>query len=137
MRKVQFPLVKNGNLVVYPDDISLFRNTEINGDMVVGYYSGAMPLDDYVELEPDHIIITHLAFRRLFQLNERIAFDNFEENSVLTAEQKQTLRTISKDFEMAQEIDLKDPDVIGGLQFIESCGILGGGRSAEVLAYRP
>lgn len=90
-----------------------------------------------VEVEPDHIIITHLAFRRLFQLNERIAFDNFEENPALTAEQKQTLRSISKDFEMAQEIDLKDPDVIGGLQFIESCGILGAGRAAEVLAYRP
>jgi len=52
MRIVIFTLVKNESLIVYPDDISLFSNTEILGDNVVGFYSGELPLDDYTPPVP-------------------------------------------------------------------------------------
>jgi hypothetical protein len=78
-------------------------------------------------------VITKLAFRRRFTFSERLAFDNFEENPVLTVEQKQTLRTLAKDYEMAGEIDLLDPDTLSGLQFMESCGLIDAGRASQIL----
>lgn len=51
-RKVKFPLVKNGTLVVYPDDMSLFKNTKVKGAEIIGLYAGSLPLDAYVEPQP-------------------------------------------------------------------------------------
>jgi len=79
-------------------------------------------------------VLTKLSFRRLFTMPERIAFDNFESNENLTAEQKAALRTIAKDFEMAGEIDMGDPDTASGLAFLEAIGIIAGGRAAQILA---
>jgi len=77
-------------------------------------------------------VLTKLAFRRLFTMPERIAFDNFESGQ-FTDEQKATLRTISKDFELAGEIDMSDPDTAAGLAYLEACGIIAEGRAAAIL----
>lgn len=79
-------------------------------------------------------VVTKLAFRRKFPMAERIAFDNFAANTNLTDEQKATLQTIAKDFELAGEIDMDDPDTASGLAYLESCGIIAAGRAAEILA---
>ena len=50
MKKVIFDLVKNGNLVIYPDDISLFKNVEITDLSVIADYSGSMNLTPYYDL---------------------------------------------------------------------------------------
>jgi hypothetical protein len=84
-------------------------------------------------LTPPPRYITKLAFRRLFNLGERVAFDNFEANPNLGIEQKQVIRTLTKDYEMAEEVDMRDPDTKPGLQYLEACGILGAGRTQEIL----
>ena len=138
MRKVIFPLVKDGSRIVYPDNIALFANTRIEGENIIADYAGTDgTIADYVYAESDHVFLTHLAFRRLFTLAERVAFDNFESNPALTDEYKAQLRTLMKDMELARELDLKDPDLILGVNTIEALGIIGPGRAAEVLAYRP
>ena len=137
MRKVQFPLEMDGSRIIYPDDISNFFGATIEDSKMVAEYTGDLPLDDYVPPEPARIELTHLEFRRLFTLQERIAFDNFEENPALAPEHKQTLRTLMKDMELAQVLDLKDPDLIAGVSAIQAFGIIAPGRAAEVLAYRP
>jgi hypothetical protein len=44
------------------------------------------------------------------------------------------LRTLEKDLELAQDIDLDDPDVIAGLAFLEALGLLADGRADEIRA---
>ncbi len=135
MRLVQFALQRSGQVIVYPDAISQFRNAQIEAGMVIAEYTGDLALDDYVPGQGGlERILSKLAFRRLFTFEERLAFDNFETSSTLTDEQKQYLRTLTKDFELADEIDMADPDTASGLAYLESCGILDAGRAAQILA---
>ena len=60
-RSVIFPLVKDGSLIVYPDDRALFRDCAENGDgSVIGEYSGDLPLDDYIDPSID-VVITSIS----------------------------------------------------------------------------
>ena len=86
-----------------------------------------------VTAEPERSI-THLAFRRRFTLAERIAIDNAPDSGLLPAEAAAALRTMSKDLELAQEINLDDPDVAYGLGFLEQLGLLSRGRAEEILS---
>lgn len=52
MRHVKFPLIINEDTgaITYPDDIALFSSCgPINGTEMVGFYSGELLLDDYIE----------------------------------------------------------------------------------------
>lgn len=87
---------------------------------------------------PDYLIpppaepLTKLAFRRRFTLAERVAFDNYETLG-LDAQTTAIMKTFTADFGYATEILLDDPDIIAGLQLMESVGIIGPGRAAEIL----
>jgi hypothetical protein len=65
MRLVKFPLVKEGNLIIYPDDITLFSNTTVEGAFVTGEYAGELPLDDYVLKNIGSKQMSGLAFMNL------------------------------------------------------------------------
>jgi len=138
MRIVQFPIVINNGIVAYPDDVSKFRNATPHGNFIVAEYSGALPLDDYTEPEPVSVFISHWKLRTLFTLEEEVAFDNFEENADLTADQKKILRTITRRLESVKdkEVDLKDPATVEALQTLEQFGIIGEGKAETILAYR-
>lgn len=87
-----------------------------------------------VEPDPTPRILTKLAFRRRFTLAERIAMDGAPDNPALPAEARAALRTMARDLELAEEIDLDDSDVIAGLALLEQLGIIASGRAAEVRA---
>ncbi len=140
MKRVQFSIQKNGNRLVYPDDIGLFANVEIVDGMVVADYAGTLPLEDHASSVPNtaaSVCISKFAFRSLLTFDERLAVDNYNYNDTLSLEQKQYLRTIITDFEMADEIDLLLADTISGVTYLETVGLIDAGRSAEILSFRP
>jgi len=79
-------------------------------------------------------IITKLEFRRRFTLTERIALDAAPTNAALDATLRATLFTMTKDLELAESINLDDPDVVAGLALIESAGLIAAGRAAAISA---
>lgn len=72
-------------------------------------------------------IITKLAFMRRFTNTERVAIYSAEKNDI-------NVSVWMDMFRLAQEINLDDPDLVQGIQLFELAGIIGQGRSAEVLA---
>lgn len=82
---------------------------------------------------PRVTILTHLQFRQRFTLPERVAFDNASDGS-WTAEQKAMIKTMAEDLRLAQEVDLDYGETIQGVMYLESIGLIGTGRAAEILA---
>jgi hypothetical protein len=78
--------------------------------------------------------ISKFQFRSLFSLEERLALDNYEYNTNLSDEAKAFMRTIHIDFKIADNIDLKHPFVVQAVQYLETLGIIGEGRAAQILA---
>ncbi len=71
-------------------------------------------------------VMTHLAFRKRFTFEERTAI----ETAAITDPE---VRTVQKDFEAAQEIDLTYPDTIQGVGLLVSKGLLTQARANAVL----
>jgi len=82
-------------------------------------------------------ILTKYQFRKLFTFNERVAIDNFSANPGISPQNKAVLSTIMKDLEVSGEVQLDNPDVAAGVQFLETVGLLGTGRAAQILANTP
>jgi hypothetical protein len=79
-------------------------------------------------------LVSKLAFRRRFTLLERVTLDAAPTNTAFNESDRAMLRTLEKDLELAQDIDLDDPDVIAGLAFLEALGLLADGRAEEIRA---
>lgn len=73
----------------------------------------------------------------LFTFQERIAVDNFAGNPNISAQNKAILSTIMKDLDVSGEVQLDNPDVAQGVQFLEAVGLLSQGRSAQILSNTP
>lgn len=83
------------------------------------------------------IVLSKLGYRNLMTLSERIAIDSYAANPALTDTQKATLNSLHYDFQLADNIDLSDPQLIAGTQLLEQYGLLGAGRAAQILANQP
>ena len=130
---IGFPLVQchaNGDGSVYEDLI----------------WDGGEPipskqaLDSWIAANPNsqpERILTKYQFRKLFTFAERISIDNFAANPGISAQNKAVLSTIMKDLEVSGEVQLDNPDVAAGVQFLETVGLLGTGRAAQILANTP
>lgn len=59
--RVIFPIEKqaNNNLIIYPDDLTFFSNTEIIGNNIIADYSGEKVFDIYTPPGDRHITLTH------------------------------------------------------------------------------
>ncbi len=77
-------------------------------------------------VEPEVTVMTHLAFRKRFTFDERTAI----ETAAITDPE---VRTVQKDFESAQEIDLTYPDTIQGVGLLVAKGLLTQARANEIL----
>ena len=81
---------------------------------------------------------THLWFREKFTQAEQEWADEleatFESSPALTAEQKRSLRTGYKNFNLATEVDLDDPRIPPMLGLYVALGGLAANRPAEILA---
>ena len=74
------------------------------------------------------------AFRKRFTLDELMKFDNPELFVPdMTPEQKAMARTMLKSFELANDIDLTDQNLIYGLSLMVSLGLLTSERKAQIL----
>jgi hypothetical protein len=71
-------------------------------------------------------IISKLEFLRLFSAEERITLRTVAKSNPVVEDYMQLL-------ELAEEINLDDPDTVSGVQIMEAATLLGAGRSAEIL----
>lgn len=97
-------------------------------------------LDAWIAANPGMIAernLTKYQFRKLFSFNERLAIDNFASNPNISAQNKAVLSTILKDLELSGEVQLDNPDVAQGIQFLEAVGLVQVGRAAQILANTP
>ena len=94
-------------------------------------------LDAWIAANPsvnDVRILSKYQFRKLFTFQERLVIDNYQANPSISTQNKMILSTIFKDLELSGEVQLDNPDVASGVQFLESCGLLATGRANQVLA---
>lgn len=82
-------------------------------------------------------VLTKYQFRKLFTFNERLAIDNIQSSTTISAQNKGILSTIIKDLELSGEVSLDNPDVINGVGFLEQVGLLAAGRAAQILSNTP
>ena len=80
--------------------------------------------------------ITKYQFRKLFSISERIAIDNVQ-YSTLPGAVKATIATLEKDIEVSAVIDIHSADVIGGVNYLVSVGMITSARAARILANLP
>ena len=78
-------------------------------------------------------VFTKYQFRSRFTLAELVAMDNFATSSTLTDVQKATLNTITKNFDLADNIDITNSATIQGVEYLVSAGILTQDRATEIL----
>jgi len=81
--------------------------------------------------------ITRYEFRKLFTMAERVAIDNVQSNTTVSANNKAMLLTIAKDMELATTVGLTNPDVIAGVNLLETLGLISVGRAAAILSNTP
>lgn len=77
------------------------------------------------------------AFRQLFTIAERVAYDNFESNSGISDQNKALLRTVHADFGAAVSIPLAAAGTSLGLDVMHSAGLTADERKARVLLNLP
>lgn len=112
----------------------------ITGEVAYAYgadqpdHFGTFPLEQYnhirqkeVEAVPVPRTITKLEYLRRFTTDERVAIR-------AAAVANPVLDDYMKLMELAQEINLDDPDTIAAVQMLEQSGLIATGRAAEVLA---
>ena len=99
----------------------------------------AFSFDNFVQPEPEPepepptTIYSKFGFRSRFTLQELVGIDNAGANPTLTPEQKGTLNTIGKNFEVASEIDLTHAQTIQGVEYLASVGLLTQERATQIL----
>jgi hypothetical protein len=81
--------------------------------------------------------VTKYQFRKLFTVAERIALDNYATNASLSDQNKATLNTIMTDLSESGVVELDNPDVINGVNFIASIRLITSDRPARILANLP
>jgi len=72
-------------------------------------------------------IITKLAFRNRFTLEEKVAIEVAKETNPV-------IRVFSDDILVAQDIDLDNSDLISGVNYLEHIGLIATGRASQILA---
>ncbi|MEI7954410.1 MAG: hypothetical protein WCJ66_04505 [Verrucomicrobiota bacterium] len=78
--------------------------------------------------------ISKLGFRLLFTNEELVRMDAFEADTTLTPENKAQLRTLMANVSAAAIINLSDPLIATGLEFIASIGYIAPDRKAMILS---
>ena len=77
--------------------------------------------------QPVERILTKLAYLRHFSAEERITIRTAAKTNAVLEDYLSML-------ELADEINLDDPDTVAAVEMLEQAGLLAAGRSAEILA---
>lgn len=83
---------------------------------------------------PKPRVLTKFEFRKLFTMNERIAIDNAGTNTAIPALYRAMIVTALKDYELSWEVQLDNPDVQQGVNFLEMIGLIAPGRAVVILS---
>jgi hypothetical protein len=132
--RVIFPLIKavDSNMIVYPDDSSLFSNTEIVGEeSMAADYAGVLDLPRYVASvvrEP----LSLFAFRGRFSVPEKRAIYTAAVTNVDARIWLDDLNAAAANDPAV--VDLDNPDFIAQVVQFEHLGLIAVGRAAEILA---
>jgi hypothetical protein len=82
MKKVFFPLIEENGMIVYPDDISNFTNTEIKiineiKYIIADYFGSSTTIPEYIEQSiPQKKVITKLDFESRLPIQLQILLAN-------------------------------------------------------------
>lgn len=132
-----FYRIENGEIVTTPNGVdgpgfSLVRDNHTEYTYPQGgwywFDSYSQALAALVSHDPRHI--TKLAFLTRFTDNEAIAIDLA---SIGATAEAAALRRYTNKINVAEYIDLDDPATRGGVQALESVGMISPGRAAEIL----
>lgn len=98
-------------------------------------------LDSWIASNPtalaQGVILTKYEFRKLFTLNERVAIDNVQSNTLVPAQYRAILLTMAKDMELSAEVQLGNADTQAGVELLEQLGLIATGRAAQILSNTP
>ena len=138
---MRYALIQNGTVITVVEqdtlpDLPDFLAVEANERTAPGdlYIDGQLVEQD-APVVPR--VITKLAFRNRFTLNEKAAIEFAAiDNPSGTLEQRlqsAALRAMLKDVDVASFIDLDRPDTRSGVEQLETIGILSAGRASAIL----
>jgi len=82
---------------------------------------------------PPQTVFTKYQFRSRFTLAELVAIDNFASSTTLSDVHKATLNTITKNFDVADSIDVTNSATIQGVEYLVTAGLLTQDRATEIL----
>ena len=82
---------------------------------------------------PPQTVFTKYQFRSRFTLAELVAIDNFASSTTLSDVHKATLNTITKNFDVADSIDITNSATIQGVEYLVTAGLLTQDRATEIL----
>ena len=96
-------------------------------------------LDQWMQANPivEGVALTRYEFRKLFTFAERVAIDSSPNNTAIPANYRAMLLTLLKDLELSGEVQLWNPDVQAGIGLLEQLGLIGPGRSAQIISNTP
>lgn len=96
-------------------------------------------LDAWLAANPtaSGLTITKYEFRKLFTFEERVAIDNAPTNTNLPANVRAVLTTMNIDLTVSGTVEMYNSDVISGVNFLETVGLIAPGRAVQVLANQP
>jgi hypothetical protein len=114
--------VSTESLVAGEGEIVKIREGEIPDLTRYEWHPGSLA---FIEINSS-TLLTRLEFMRLFT-------DAELENVYMLAKTVIAIEIWLEKFKMALQVDLKDPDIIKGVNGLEAMGILAPGRAAEVL----
>jgi len=83
---------------------------------------------------PSGVVLTKFQFRKLFTMPERTLIDNLQYNTGFSGTVKAVVNTIMTDLNVSGEVNLQLADVIAGLGYLQSVGILTAARVARILS---
>ena len=107
--------------------------TPVDGDLVNFQVNGKLVADNWdlnllIRLIGDHNesanLLSKIQFRRLFPQSTNLAYDNFEQNDLISDVDKQQLRTIKASFDASTVIDISDPDMLSAMMFFVYLGFM-------------
>ena len=83
------------------------------------------------------IEITKFQFRKLFTTAERIIIDNLATNPAYSDSVKSVVATLLEDIRVSNVVILTSADVVNGVNYLASVGIITTARAKQILANQP
>jgi hypothetical protein len=129
-------LVSTGTVVASQDVLTGLNRTAIATeyeDKLPPYVAWDKVTHSFVAFSPPRPVISKTELLEKFTVNEFEALMAFPTGNTGTAGQKRTVAAIIKQLEWREQIDLNLQRVQDAINFLETVGIIGAGRAAQII----